>query len=408
MGPKDGKRFLVERVEYMSGDVEISVIIPAYNIEAYIEKCVDSVLNQSFQYYEIIIIDDGSCDGTAKICDDYEKYNDNIRVLHQNNLGVVRARKEGLKVAKGKYISFVDGDDWIEQDTLQKMYTSMLEKEVDIVAAGYIRDYQGTQSIVLNGIEENLYQVCDEIFLESAFYSKKNSRNGLDPSLCSKLLRRDILLKCMDEMDESIHYAEDLLLLWQYLMKAKNIYVLSASYYHYMQHEGSCMHTYDPNFYEQINKVYIKLKQLFEENKLWETLKVPLGSWFFKQILIGLNGKFDFGFSCNIPEYYFDNSQFDKTTKIILYGAGRVGKGYHTYICNTKCVELVAWVDKNSENDEMRDLGVIMPERIHHLSYDYILIATLYENQAIEIKKKLVEQGIIEKKILWLRPQNYI
>lgn len=392
----------------MENSDQISVIVPVYNIEQYVGKCLESILGQTYKHIEIIVINDGSQDDTGKICNSYANIDGRVKVIHQKNAGVANARKQGIKLAKGELIVFVDGDDWIEPDTLEQMYCKMHDEEVDIVAAGYIRELPKATTVVLNKLEGKKYNIYQNEFLENVIYTSGSSRIGLDPSLCTKLFRTDILKQCIECMHENIHYAEDMVLLWQYMVKVNTIYVLENAYYHYRQREDSCIHTCDEVYFTQINSVYCILKYLFEECGIYKKLKEPLGKWLFKEVMRGLNGKFDFGFTCSVPEYYFEEQFFDKGTRVVLYGAGRVGKGYYLQIQNTKCVELIAWVDKDYRNEELEKLGVVSINAINEDEYDYILLATIYENMAENIKEELVAHGFDEKKILWLQPKNYV
>ena len=109
---------------------EISVIVPIYNVEHYLSRCIDSIINQSFYNMEIILVDDGSTDGSSSLCDYYAERDGRIRVIHQQNYGLVLARKVGIQNAVGKYVGFVDADDWIEPDFYEILYNA-LEKEVN-------------------------------------------------------------------------------------------------------------------------------------------------------------------------------------------------------------------------------------------------------------------------------------
>lgn len=102
--------------------VRLSVIVPVYNVEKFLPKCIESILNQTYKELEIFLIDDGSVDKCPEICDRYAQMDKRIRVIHKKNEGLVRARKAGLDVANGEYITFVDGDDWIEE----KMYQNLI------------------------------------------------------------------------------------------------------------------------------------------------------------------------------------------------------------------------------------------------------------------------------------------
>ena len=115
----------------------ISIIIPVYNVEAYLQKCLDSVISQIYRNIEIILVDDGSTDNSGKICDEYAEKDERINVYHQQNGGVSRARNVGLEVAKGQYISFVDSDDYIDCELLQQVVTKANHQEFDIIIFGY-------------------------------------------------------------------------------------------------------------------------------------------------------------------------------------------------------------------------------------------------------------------------------
>ena len=111
----------------------ISVIIPVYNVEPYLRQCVDSVLSQTYQNIEIILVDDGSTDSSGIICDDYAHKHNNLKVIHKKNAGLSEARNSGLEVANGSYIAFIDSDDWISKDNFEKMITEINMQHSDFV-----------------------------------------------------------------------------------------------------------------------------------------------------------------------------------------------------------------------------------------------------------------------------------
>ena len=118
----------------------ISVIIPVYNIEAYIADCVESIMNQTYQNLQIILVDDGSDDGSGAICNQYADLDQRIEVIHQPNKGLVSARKNGLKRAKGDYIGFVDGDDYIETEMYERLLEEMQKSNADFIHSGLIKN----------------------------------------------------------------------------------------------------------------------------------------------------------------------------------------------------------------------------------------------------------------------------
>ena len=116
---------------------KISIIIPIYNVKEYLKRCVDSVLNQSYKNIEVILIDDGSTDGSEKICDEYAKKDKRVVVVHQKNSGVSASRNKGIELATGKYIGFVDSDDYIHKDMFEKLYNSLISTSSSISMCNY-------------------------------------------------------------------------------------------------------------------------------------------------------------------------------------------------------------------------------------------------------------------------------
>lgn len=114
----------------------VSVVIPVYNVESYLSKCLDSLVNQSYKNIDVILVDDGSTDTSPIICDNYSAKYPNINVIHQKNAGVSAARNKGIDSANGKYIYFVDPDDWCELDAIEVMYNSLVESKVDLAYCG--------------------------------------------------------------------------------------------------------------------------------------------------------------------------------------------------------------------------------------------------------------------------------
>lgn len=116
----------------------VSIIIPVYNVKEYIDECIISIVNQTYSNLEIILIDDGSSDGSAEICDRWASKDSRIHVAHQGNRGVSAARNTGLFMSKGEFISFVDADDWLETDEIEKLVSHLISHEADMAVCGYI------------------------------------------------------------------------------------------------------------------------------------------------------------------------------------------------------------------------------------------------------------------------------
>lgn len=218
----------MEKEEQME---KISVVVPIYNVQNYLEECINSILNQDYKNMEIVLVDDGSTDNSGIICDNYEKkYNEQVKVFHKKNGGLSDARNYGIKHATGKYIAFVDSDDIVLGDYLSSMYNNLKNNNVLVSACGYVRYFDdGTiNEINFNNIEKKFNRYDTQKYLNVVGY--------FNVSACNKLF--DISLF------EDIHFpvgkkSEDWFVMYRLLYKAGEIYYSSIPKYYYRQRQGS-------------------------------------------------------------------------------------------------------------------------------------------------------------------------
>lgn len=231
---------------------KISIIIPAYNIRNYIEKCLDSVCAQTYRNIEIIVVDDGSTDGTADIIDIYAKNKDSrVRAIHQKNGGVTSARLEGVKKAEGEFIGFVDGDDYIEPYMYESLYKNAVEYNADISHCGY-------QMVFPNGRIDYYYNT-GSIKVQDNETGVKDLLTGnfIEPGLWNKLYKKTLFLAFFSnvKMDYSIKINEDLLMNYYLFREAKKSVFMDKCPYHYLLRKNSAA-TSGLN----INKIYDPIK----------------------------------------------------------------------------------------------------------------------------------------------------
>lgn len=215
-------------------EIKVSIIIPVYNVEKYLKRCLDSVLCQTYTNFEVILVDDGSTDNSRDICDEYKKYDKRIKVIHKNNEGVSVARNKGIEVATGKYILFLDSDDFIEKNCIEILIKSISNKKYDLVIYGYIMEF-------LNNDIENkvvtpnnkIYCKVEEYLNEFQYYRE----NGLFGYVWNKMYQTEILRK-YDILFENNAFPEDVYFNFVYLQYCKEIMVINKSLYHYM-HQSS-------------------------------------------------------------------------------------------------------------------------------------------------------------------------
>ncbi|MCK2016877.1 glycosyltransferase [Peribacillus frigoritolerans] len=210
----------------------ISIIVPVYNAEKYISKCVESIIVQTYRQLEIILVNDGSSDSSPQICDLLAKKDNRIKVIHKRNGGVSSARNEGLKIAQGEYIGFVDSDDWIEEDFFNILYNSIVKDNADISICGYLNETSKGEIIspsttVKESIIFNNVEAIRAMFEGSIFMGH----------LWNKLYRADFIKK--NSFEKDIHMFEDLLFNVQAMINVTKIVFVPSFGYHYVRHIDS-------------------------------------------------------------------------------------------------------------------------------------------------------------------------
>lgn len=256
----------------------VSIIVPVYNAEEYLDRCLESILAQTYIHYEVLLINDGSTDRSQEICDKYALEDKRIHVIQKVNSGVAETRNVGIKAAKGKYISFIDSDDYIKSDMLEKMIIRAEHSNSDMVMCKYFIDNNGEIHQALMDYEE-VYDGCLSIKegLLKLYYGEYH--NGLY-SLCNKLIKKSVYIDNNISFDISLKRGEDAWFIFQCLKHCKHIEFIPEAYYYYYQNSGSIMHSFYEDQYEKW--VYMR-KLLLEENN---TINININySLFYKEFL---------------------------------------------------------------------------------------------------------------------------
>jgi len=218
----------------------VSIIIPVYNLEQYIDKAVMSALNQKYQSIEIILVDDGSTDSTPEICDKYEFDYDNVTAEHIKHGGVCVARNRGLEVSKGEYIYFLDGDDYIRDDLIEDNI-NIMKKGYDSVAFNYLEVNAKGRVLYKSQFPEAEYRFVLEKEKYNHFF-KVFFQNKVGWMACNRLLSAHIIKKNhLYFIQNERNYGEDLLFMLEYTLHSKNIYCNKKPYYYYLQRSNSTM-----------------------------------------------------------------------------------------------------------------------------------------------------------------------
>ncbi len=236
---------------------KISVIVPVYNAEQYLNQCIDSILNQTIDSLELLLLNDGSKDNSGAICDEYAKKYDNIRVFHLENGGPSRARNIGISEANGKFVGFVDSDDYIESTMFEKMYLKAQETGSEIVMCScYIDNEKEKTPFVMN--YKSLYENEDVIKGLSSRYSTQD-HTGLF-SVCNKIINKSFISNNNLHFDEDLIRAEDAWFVFDCLKYAKKVSFINEPFYYYRQVETSTMHTIQNDRFERSKAFRNKLQ----------------------------------------------------------------------------------------------------------------------------------------------------
>ncbi len=252
----------------------ISIIVPVYNVENYLRKCLNSIINQTYKNLEIILIDDGSTDESGKICDEYAGRDDRIKAIHKYNAGVVEARIDGLKESKAEYIIFVDSDDFIEINFVSVMYKNLKEYNVDLVCCQYF-DYDGNSIKTPERPKCGYYNKKDiENILKTNFlYDKTAGIAGFNPFLWCKLIKRNKLSGCLEE-GRNLFYGEDQVTILSLLYAIDSMTVIKDYLYFYRKRAGQATATYKDALWENIDFYFYKLHEIDRKDFLKNQIKL--------------------------------------------------------------------------------------------------------------------------------------
>lgn len=244
----------------------ISIIVPVYNVEKYIHRCIDSIISQNLTDWECILVDDGSPDNCPSICDEYAKKDFRIKVIHQQNKGVSSARNTGLDVASGHYIAFVDSDDWIDPEMYEKMLNAIITSQSDIVLCGTIYEFK-KNNFLKNRITRVNKLLVRQKFLKYFCKLRIQSKKGmLLHSPFNKLYTKKLFDN--SRFDAAFSMGEDYILNLDIYSKVNSIFLLNKCFYHYCYNDDSACNIYnDKKIFDQIELIK-KTYDFYNKNKM--------------------------------------------------------------------------------------------------------------------------------------------
>ena len=255
---------------------KISIIVPVYNAENYLKKCVDSLVNQTYRNLEIVLVDDGSGDSSGRLCDEYAKEDSRVLAVHKQNGGLVSAWKRGVSESSGQFLCFADSDDWVDLTMIEEMAAHLTGQEREIVASDYVVERQEGGEFVWQQLSpgEYLEQDVREKVIPNLL---GRERRYVTISRCMKLIGRKLVEENQKYSDPSVVMGEDMMLMLPSLIDCKRLFVMDhKAYYHYRYVRESMVHKYDMGMYENIRKLVKITKGIVEDKFAGEVKEMRL------------------------------------------------------------------------------------------------------------------------------------
>lgn len=384
----------------------LSVIVPVYNAGQYLTRCIDSILHQKYTNMEIILVDDGSTDQSGEICDGFAQKDARIVIYHNENQGSVAARNFGADAAKGELLTFVDSDDWVEEDMYYELMRHYKEHQPDIISSGYLYD-SGKKLVRENEILTQGFYDREAILqniVPRMLYDAEYGKRAVTPSLCTKIFKKNLFLEVMRSIDTQITYGDDAAITYISIVKADSIAFAGGAWYHYCVHDNSLSTSYDIDSLVRIKRFENYMETSLKKLGVWEQTWYPLKQ--YVRLFLGPAIEKIYGVEINPPVYEFPFELIVKDAAIVIYGAGMVGKAYYRTLYESGYGKVEGWVDRNYQCLSESGYCISNPENVKTMKFDYIVIALEDEMAAAGVRAFLEGLGVSKDKIVWEKPKR--
>lgn len=378
------------------GAETVSIVVPIYNSEKYLKRCLDSIINQTYLFLDIILIDDGSTDNSGAICDQYAEKDQRVVVVHQINQGLVSARKKGMALAQGTFCMHVDSDDWIDCDAIENLLHVIKEYDAEYVQAGYVEESKGIVHVYKEG--QFFCEIDDDKseILENWYRGKP----AIDSQIWNKIYRTSFIKKCYSSVEENYSYGEDQIAFLDVLSRTTRAVVIGRSFYHYQVLNDSLSHK---NGIENLMKEESLIDCLYKRSiELFPYMEKKMHENYYCMRKLDCIRRKLLCYNLYIPFYRFPNVKRLFGKKVAIYGAGSVGRDVYMQLSSYVDICVAVWVDKEPQKYNY-DFGIIKSvDSIREEHVDYIIVALLDENIRLEVKKDLeLSYGVPESRIVW-------
>ena len=249
---------------------KVSIIVPVYNVEKYLDRCMESLLGQTLKDIEIILVDDGSPDNCPQMCDEYAKRDSRVKVVHKENAGLGYARNSGLEVATGEYVAFVDSDDYVEYDMYERLYEAINTNNVGMVLCGFYRDKQGkkTEAVIDNMPKKEKIIDSHADYITNLIGQLPSAHLNVfyGYAVWNILFSNEIIKKHQIRFkSERVYLSEDILFQVEYAAKIKTVLLYPTPFYNYCLNPGTLTTKYDFKRYDKAVVLYEKIKEVLAD-----------------------------------------------------------------------------------------------------------------------------------------------
>lgn len=378
----------------------ISVIVPIYNLDAYLYQCVSSIVAQTYKNLEIILVDDGSTDNALEICEYFRKSDSRIKVIAKSNGGLVSARKAGLNASIGKYVFYVDGDDWINSDCIEQYYKLATAHDTDIVIGGYRREFLGNFVTIRNSISSGYYnrsriesEVIPYMISHGKFFN-----HGLKTYSWGKLYKRSAILDLQNQVPDEVMIAEDAALVYPAIYHSKAIYIADIALCNYRQRPNSILKStsFDNREIGRIAAAFQYLANVLDINNSQYGIKQQLQAYFAAIVTIRSGGFFS---SIELYEKFSIFGAIPRGARLALYNSGSFGQHVYKHLQDNGIFKLEGWFDRDYKENNILKMPVKNPEDIYSSEFDFLIIPSFDSALHAEVDALFAVQGLDRTKI---------
>ena len=374
----------------------ISIIVPVYNVEKFLPTCIESIISQTFTDFELIIVNDGSTDSSGLICDLFAKRDSRILVIHQENKGLVGARKSGISVASCKYVLYIDGDDYVEPNFCDLLLKETYNFDADIVIGGYIINYRGRIKKVENVFPVGRYE-NDDIFKiwDKMIYTGNYFSHGISTYSWGKLFKREILLPIQMSIPSDITIGEDAACVYPYIALSKKIVITNFSNYHYVQHQSSMLKNFSDldSEIQKISNLFVYMLNVFKTHILFKSFYNQLKPYLLSQLMIRTGGVV----KNTKNEIFLLGHKISILENIVIFNSGTFGQKIFNRL-TSESFENITWIDDDADLCNQDGLKVEDPKVLNKIKVDKLFIASF---NPIYINKILNQYNFIDYKKIY-------